>query len=192
MSRSRHRHTLPARPRRLWVLVPVIALAAAALLGGYLQHRGGDAVVIRTVSEMPKLDVGVELAVHATFVGDRTPAVGQPADLRLVVTSGATGAQISARVLTPDGAALEKGMAHWEGQLDYEQQAEIPVSVVLPGDHGGFVRAEITTVLPDGQQFVNATSVYVDPGQPDSPLPVDRTLIEPDGSRLNVSVYKAK
>lgn len=191
MSRSRHRFLLQARPRRLFVLVPVVAVSAA-LLGVYWQQRDDDAVVYRMATEMPKLDVGVRLAVHATFDGDRQPAVGQPADLRLVLTSGVSGAQVQARVVTPEGASLSKGMARWEGELDYEQVAEVPVSVVLPGDRGGFVRAEITTRVPDGQVFTNATSIYVDPGTPDGPVPQDRTLIAADGTRLDVTVYKSE
>ena len=76
------------------------------------------------------------------------------------------------------------------GELDYEQVAEIPVSVLLPGDKGGFVRAEIHTVLPNGQEFQSATSVYVDPGAPDGLVPEARTLVEPDGTTLDVVIYR--
>jgi len=189
MSRSRHRFTLRARPRRIVVLVPVVALAAA-LLGTYLVQRDDDAVVYRTATEMPKLDTGVRLAVHATFAGDRQPAVGQPADLRLVLTSGVSGAQVQARVVTPDGATLSKGASRWEGELDYQQVAEIPVSVLMTGDRGGFVRAEVTTRMPDGQVFTSGTSVFVDPGTSDHAVSEERTLIQPDGTRLDVAVYK--
>jgi hypothetical protein len=139
---------------------------------------------------MPNLDTGVRQAVHVTFIGDRLPSVGRPANLKLVVTSGATGAVVQARIMTPQGATISTGRSDWEGQLDYREVAEIPVSVVFPTDKGGFVRGEAITRMPDGQVFRTATAVYVDPGGSDTQIPEPRTLIEPDGSRLDVVVYK--
>jgi hypothetical protein len=177
----------------LVLFLPVLAVAATLLGAGlYLQQRADGSVVRRTAAEMPMLDVGVRQAVHATFAGDRQPVVGRPADLRLVLTSGADGAQIQARVAVPEGAALSKGMSRWEGSLDYQQVVEIPVSIVLPGDRGAFIGAEITTRLPDGRLLNSATSVYVDPGAPDSRPPEARTLIQENGEPLDVVIYKAE
>jgi hypothetical protein len=113
-----------------------------------------------------------------------------PAELRVVLTSGAAGAEVEVTVVPPAGAAVAGGMTQWSGRLDYLEVAEIPVSVVLPGDQGAFVRAEVLTRLPDGQTFDNATSVYVDPGAPDSPVPEERTLIGPNGERFPVVITK--
>jgi hypothetical protein len=192
MSKNRHRAAFLPRTRSLGIILPGIALAAI-LLGAvpWLERRAADeSVIYRTVTELPKLDTGVRQAVHATFVGDTKPALGQPASLKLVVTSGANGAEVRTHIAMPEGAALSKGYRDWDGRLDYEQAAEIPVSVLLPGDRGGFVRAEVSTVLPNGQEFRSATAVYVDPGDPDSPVPEPVTLIEPDGSTLDVVIYR--
>jgi hypothetical protein len=155
-----------------------------------VKHRADSRVVLRMAAEMPNLDTGVRQAVHVTFIGDRLPGVGQPANLKFVVTSGAAGAEVQARIAAPQGASISMGRSVWDGRLDYQQVAEIPVSVVFPGDKGGFVRGEVITTMPDGQVFRNATAVYVDPGVSDTQIPEPRTLIEPDGSTLDVVVYK--
>jgi hypothetical protein len=155
-----------------------------------LKHRAGSRVMLRTATEMPNLDTGVRQAVHVTFTGDRLPALGQPANLKFVVTSGTPGAEVQARITTPLGATISTGRSSWDGRLDYQQVVEIPVSVIFPTDKGGFVRGEVITRMPDGQLFRNATAVYVDPGASDTQIPEPRTLIEPDGSRLDVVVYK--
>jgi hypothetical protein len=125
-----------------------------------------------------------------TFVGDRQPALGQAAGLRMVVTSSARDASVQTRIVAPNGAEISAGRADRNGSLAYQQAAEIPVSVTFPGDKGGFVHREVVTTLSDGQTFRTATSVYVDPGMPDTPPPEPRTLINPDGSRLDVVVWK--
>jgi hypothetical protein len=155
-----------------------------------LKHRAESRVVLRTATEMPNLDTGVRQAVHVTFIGDRLPGVGQAAGLKFVVTSGAAGAAVQARIAVPAGATISTGRSSWSGRLDYQQVAEIPVSVVFPADKGGFVQGEVITTMPDGQVFRNATAVYVDPGVSDTQIPEPRTLIEPDGSKLDVVVYK--
>ncbi len=191
MSQNVRRIAVLAGPRR-WVAFAAVALVVAVIIGlpPLLDHQAGRRVVVRSVTEMPKLDTGVRQAVHVTFAGDRQPTLGQPASLRFVVTSGAPDAEIEARITPPAGATVTAGRASWEGRLAYQQAAEIPVSVVFPGDRGGFVRGEVITRLPDGQLFRNATAVYVDPGASDTQVPEARTLIEPDGSRLDVVVYK--
>lgn len=155
-----------------------------------LQHRAADRVVIHQVTAMPNLDTGVRQAVHVTFTGERAPGIGQAANLSFVVTSGTAGAAVQARIVAPQGATISSGRSNWEGRLEYQQAAEIPVSVVFPADKGGFVRGEVVTTMPDGQVFRNATAVYVDPGVSDTQIPEPRTLVEPDGSKLDVVVYK--
>ncbi len=191
MSQNVHRVAFLAGPRgRAAIVTVALALVAVVGLPPILKHRADSRVVFRTVTEMPNLDTGVRQAVHVTFIGDRLPGVGQPANLKFVVTSGAAGAEVQALVTPPNGAAISKGRSSWEGRLDYGQVAEIPVSVVFPTDKGGFVRGEVITTMPDGQVFRNATAVYVDPGVSDTQIPEARTLIEPDGSTLDVVVYK--
>ena len=139
---------------------------------------------------MPRLDVGVRQAVHVTFAEYVKPAIGMPAELRIVLTSGAAEAEVDVQAIAPAGAAVAGGLSRWSGRLAYQEVVEIPVAVVLPGDQGGFVRAEVTTRLPDGQVFHNATSVFVDPGAPDSPAPESRTLIGKNGEPIPVVITK--
>jgi hypothetical protein len=139
---------------------------------------------------MPPLDTGVQQVVHVTFAEYEKPAVGMPAHLRVVLTSGSQEADVELRVIPPAGAAVAAGLERWSGRLDYLQVAEIPFSVTLPGEQGAFVRAEVDTRLPDGQKFTNATSIYVDPGAPDSPAPESRTLIGMNGEEIPVVIYK--
>ena len=80
--------------------------------------------------------------------------------------------------------------ARWSGRLAYQEVVEIPVSVTLPGEQGGFVRTEVEARLPDGRTFNNATSVYVDPGTPDSPAPESRNLVGMNGETIPVVIYK--
>jgi hypothetical protein len=169
-----------------------VAIAGTAVAGlqPLLAKRAARHVAIHAAAEMPNLDTGVRQPVHVTFIGDRLPGVGQVANLKFVVTSGATGADIQARIVTPGGAVVSTGLSNWEGHLEYQQAAEIPVGVTFAGDKGGFVRGEVITRLPDGQTFKNATAVYVDPGRPDTTPPEARTLTEPDGSKLDVVVWK--
>jgi hypothetical protein len=195
VSQNRHRLAFFASPRRRAVLVPVaIALVAVIGLVPALKHRAENQVIRHSVTEMPKLDTGVLQPVHVTFTGDTNPAVGQAASLRFVVTSGAANAEIHARIVPPDGASVARGSATWDGQLSYQEVAEIPVSVLFPGDKAGFVRGEVTTRLPDGQLFKSATAVWVDPAASDTQIPEPRTLIDPtDPSKnIDVVVYKNK
>jgi hypothetical protein len=185
----------PAAPRRLalrWGALLLTGLAAVAVVSARPAFRqwNESRVVIRPADAMPRLDTGVAQPVHVTFVGDRQPAVGQSAGLKLVVTSGAPDAMVRTRVAAPSGASISSGRADWDGHLAYQQVAEIPVAVTFAGDKGGFVYGEVVTTLADGQTFRSATSVYVDPGTPDTPPPEPRTLVNPDGSRLDVVVWK--
>lgn len=168
----------------------IVVVAALIAIIPTLRHNPAPGVAIHKATEMPRLDVGVQLPVHATFAGNRTPAVGQPAELMLVLTSGAADANVQATITAPASASLGKSPANWRGTLGALDQAEIPVSVVLQGDRGGFVHAEISTVLPDGREYTSRTAVFVDPGQPDNPLPEHKTLTEPDGRTLDVVVYR--
>jgi hypothetical protein len=181
----------PARIR-LFLGLPVV-VALVLVLGARTRPaapRGaGDGVVRRMVSAMPRLDVGVRQAVHVTFAEYEKPAVGTPAQLKVVLTSGAADAEVEVRVFPPAGAAVTAGMESWSGRLAYQEQVEIPVSVALPDEQGAFVRAEVAARLPDGQTFTNATSVYVDPGAPDSPAPEPRTLIGMNGEQIPVVIY---
>lgn len=192
MPQRRHRTILRLSSRSLFVILPLAAIGAAAL--GVVAFSGDpsaeNGVIRHKVAEMPKLDVGVQQAVHATFTGNRTPDVGSPADLRLVVTSGSADVRVHAEIHPPAQAVLQKGLSRWEGTLSEREAAEIPVSVALDGERGGFVRAEITAQLPDGREIRSATAVYVDPGTPDNPAPQPKTLVEPDGSKLDVVVYR--
>lgn len=175
------------------LLLPLVAAGALVLAAPSRPVRtagGEDLVVRRTASEMPRLDLGVRQAVHVTFTGDREPAVGEPARLEVVITSGAAAADIEAEVVAPAGAVITGGLARWSGRLGYEEVAAIPVAVVLPGDQGAFVRAQITTRLPDGEVFTSATAVYVDPGAPDSPAPEERTLIGMNGEPVPVVIHR--
>lgn len=192
MPQRRHRGILRFCARSLLLIVPLTAVAAIALgIVALHQQPAAEASVVRHMtSEMPKLDVGVQQAVHATFTGDRHPALGEPAELRLVVTSGASGVAVRTDIKAPVQATLGKGPISWEGKLSELEVAEIPVSVTLPGDRGGFVRAEIIAQLPDGREIRTATAVYVDPGAPDTPAPEAKTLTEPDGRTLDVVVYR--
>jgi hypothetical protein len=191
VSQDVHRVAFLASPRgRVALVAMALAFLAAVGLHPVMKHRADNRVVFRTATEMPKLDTGVRQAVHVTFTGDRLPAVGHAANLKFVVTSGAAGAQVQARIVAPQEATIALGRSNWGGRLDYAQVAEIPVSVVFPTDKGGFVRGEVITTLPDGQVFSNATAVYVDPGVSDTQTPEPQTLIEPDGSTLDVVVYK--
>jgi hypothetical protein len=167
----------------------IALVAVIGLLPGLL-HRAESQVTPRTVAVMPKLDTGVRQAVHVTFTGDTRPGVGQAASLRFVITSGAYDAEVHARIVTPEGAAVDKDLATWDGRLGYQEVAEIPVSVLFPGDKAGFVRGEVTTRLPDGQLFKTATAVWVDPGVSDTQVPEARTLIGLDGEPIDVVVYK--
>lgn len=178
------------RGSRTALVLAVLALVAAAVLLPILRPRAAGRVVRHAATEMPNLDTGVRQAVHVTFAGDPRPRIGRPAELRFVVTSGVADAEVQARLAAPQGATISAGRSDWSGQLGYGQVAEIPVSVTFSGDKGGFVRGEVITRLPDGQVFRNATAVYVDPGDPDTRTPQPRTLIEPDGSRLDVLVYR--
>lgn len=185
----------PISPRRNLLRGGVLllaGLAAVAAIGARpaLRQWNESRVVIRQADAMPRLDSGVAQPVHVTFVGDRQPALGQAAGLRMVVTSSARDASVQTRIVAPNGAEISAGRADWNGSLAYQQAAEIPVSVTFPGDKGGFVRGEVVTTLADGQTFRTATSVYVDPGMPDTAPPEERTLINPDGSRLDVVVWK--
>lgn len=191
MSQDVHRVAFLASPRgRVALMAVALALLGVVGLPPVMKHWSDNRVVFRTAAEMPKLDTGVRQAVHVTFIGDRLPAVGHAANLKFVVTSGATGAEVQARIVAPQEATIALGRSSWDGRLDYAQVAEIPVSVVFPADKGGFVRGEVITTLPDGQVFSNATAVYVDPGVSDTQIPEPQTLIEPDGSTLDVVVYK--
>jgi hypothetical protein len=192
MPQSRHRTILRLSGRSLFFIAPLAAIGAAAFgIVPFLHDPGAEtSVVRRTVAEMPKLDLGVQQAVHATWIGDRNPAVGSPADLKLVVTSGSDEVLVRAEIRPPAQAVLQKGPGTWEGTLSDREAAEIPVSVVLAGDQGGFVRAEITAQLPDGREIRSATAVYVDPGTPDNPAPQPKTLVEQDGQLLDVVVYR--
>ena len=191
MSQDVHRVRFLASPLgRATIVAVTLAIVAVVGLSPSLKNRADSGVVFRTATEMPNLDTGVGQAVHVTFTGDRQPGVGQPANLKFVVTSGATGVAVQARIAAPEGAVVSTGRSSWDGRLDFRQVAEIPVSVVFPTDKGGFVRGEVITTMPDGQVFRNATAVYVDPGVSDTQIPEPRTLIEPDGSRLDVVVYK--
>ena len=177
--------------RSLLRFAPLILVAAALfVIIPTLKQNPASNVVIRKATEMPRMDVGVQLPIHATFTGQRTPAVGQPAELTLVLTSGAADARVRAAITAPASASFGKSPAAWEGTLGALDQAEIPVSVILDGDRGGFVHADITTVLPDGREFTSGTAVFVDPGEPDNPLPEHKTLTEPDGRTLDVVVYR--
>jgi hypothetical protein len=193
VSQDVHRIAFLAGPRK-WAALVTVALVLVAIVGlpPMIRHQAENRVVIHRVTEMPNLDTGVRQAVHVTFTGNRQPNVGQAADLKFVVTSGAPGAEVQARITVPAGATISTGRSSWEGQLDYEQVAEIPVSVLFPTSKGGFVHGEVTTRLPDGKIFRNATAVFVDPGASNTQIPEPRTLIEPDGSRLDVVVYKNK
>jgi hypothetical protein len=190
MAQRLHRGRLQWSIRGLAIIAPLAAAAGIAL--GVLplrQQRNGDSGVVRRMAtEMPRYDSGIQQAVHATFVGNRQPALGQPADLMLVVTSGSADVNVRAEISVPEHATFEKGPSRWEGTLSELEQAEIPVSVALPGDHGAFVHAQITAVLPDGREFTTGTAVYVDPGDPDHPVAEHRTLIEPDGRPLEVVI----
>ncbi len=189
---SRRPHGLPVL-RSLILLLP--PLTAFALMRDEPSHLGslpasGDLVMRRMTSSMPRLDVGVRQAVHVTFAEFEKPAVGMPAQLRVVLTSGAAEAEVEVRAIAPVGATVTGGLTLWSGRLAYQEVVEIPVAVVLPGDQGAFVRAEVTTRLPDGQTFQNATSVFVDPGTPDSPAPESRTLVGPNGEPIPVVITK--
>jgi hypothetical protein len=192
MPQSRHRTILRLSGRSPYFIVPLIAIGATALGIIALLHgpAAENGVVRRTVAEMPKLDLGVEQAVHATFVGDRSPAVGQSADLRLIVTSSSEDVRVRAEIHPPAQAVLQKGLSTWDGTLSQREAVEIPVSVTLDGDKGGFVRAEITAQLPDGREIRSATAIFVDPGSPDNPAPQPKTLVEKDGQLLDVVVYR--
>jgi len=191
VSQDGYRVAFLTSPRgRAAIVAVALALVAVVGLPPILKHRADSRVVLRTATEMPNLDTGVRQAVHVTFTGDRLPGVGQAANLKFVVTSGAAGAEVQARIAAPRGATISTGRSSWDGRLDYQQVAEIPVSVVFPTDKGGFVRGEVITTLPDGQVFSTATAVYVDPGVSDTQIPEPQTLIEPDGSTLDVVVYK--
>jgi len=175
------------------VLLPLVAAAALALAAPSRPVRtsgGEDLVVRRMASEMPRLDLGVRQAVHVTFTGDREPALGEPAQLEVVITSGAADADIEAEVVVPAGAVIAGGLARWTGRLGYQEVAAVPVAVALAGDQGAFVRAQVTTRLPDGEVFTSATSVYVDPGAPDSPKPEERTLIGMNGEPIPVVIHR--
>jgi hypothetical protein len=174
----------------MWLPLVAIGALLAAQSGSMRLPAAGDRVIRHVASEMPRLDVGVRQAVHVTFTGDREPAVGEPAQLRAVITSGAADADIEAELIAPTGAAITGGLARWSGRLDYQEVVEIPVAVVLPGDEGAFVRVQVLTRLADGQEFTSATSVYVDPGAPDSPAPVERTLIGLDGESVPVVIHR--
>ncbi len=192
MPQSRRRMGLRLSVWSLLIIGPLGlagAIAAGVLPLGQRPAKGVS-VIRHKASEMPKLDVGVQQAVHATFVGDRNPAVGSPANLRLVVTSGAPDVGVTAEIKLPARGIMERGLSKWEGTLSKLETAEIPLSVLLPDDRGGFVRAEITALLPDGREIRSATAVYVDPGAPDNPAPEAKTLTEPDGRTLDVVVYR--
>lgn len=191
----------PDSPRQRWnpapwspvLLLPVVAVLALVVDAPSRlasSPASGEGVVRRMASSMPRLDVGVRQAVHVTFAEYEKPAVGMPAELRVVLTSGAAEAEVEVRVLPPAGAAVAAGLDRWDGRLAYQEVVEIPVSVTLPGEQGGFVRAEVATRLPDGQTYTNATSIYVDPGAPDSPAPEPRTLIGLNGEPIPVVIYK--
>jgi len=189
---SRRKRWNPAL-RSLVLLLPVVAALALVLdAPSRLAPRpaGDDGVVRRVASDLPRLDVGVRQAVHVTFAEYEKPAVGMPAHLRVVLTSGAAEAEVEVRVIPPAGAAVAGGLDRWSGRLGYQEVVEIPVSVALPGEQGGFVRTEVATRLPDGQTFTNATSIYVDPGAPDSPAPESRTLIGMNGETIPVVIHK--
>ena len=188
MPPSRH----PALRSLVLLLPSLIALAFmrdAPFNAGALP-ASGDPVMRHMVSAMPRLDVGVRQAVHVTFGEFEKPAIGMPAQLRIVLTSGAAEAEVEVQAIAPAGASISGGLTRWSGRLAYEEVVEIPVAVVLPGDQGAFVRAEVTTRLPDGQTFQNATSVFVDPGAPDSPAPEPRTLIGKNGEPIPVVITK--
>lgn len=179
--------------RSLVLLLPILtalALMRDAPFDPDALAANEDVVMRRTASAMPRLDVGIRQAVHVTFAEYEKPAVGMPAQLRVVLTSGAAEAEVEVRAIVPPGAAVAGGLTQWSGRLAYQEVVEIPVAVVLPSDQGAFVRAEVTTRLPDGQTFQNATSVFVDPGTPDSPAPESRTLVGPNGEPIPVVIYK--
>lgn len=189
-----HRWTQAApRRRSLPLVASVLALAGiAAIVVLSVPGRGGEDGLVqrRMAMEMPPLDTGIAQVVHATFVGDRRPSLGQAAEMRLVLTSAVPDLDVSAKLDAPSGADLTGGLASWNGTMGRLEVVEIPVNVRMDGDRGGFVRAEIVGRTADGREYRSATACYVDPGESDSPEPEAKTLIEPDGTKLDIVVHK--
>ncbi|MBM3287635.1 MAG: hypothetical protein FJY88_09860, partial [Candidatus Eisenbacteria bacterium] len=119
---SQGRRWIQAGPRRRLLAfgAPVLALAGiAAIVALSVPGRDGEDSLVqrRMAMEMPPLDTGIAQVVHATFVGDRRPSLGQTAEMRLVLTSAVSDLEVSAKFNAPEDGELTGGLASWNGKM---------------------------------------------------------------------------